>query len=1552
LAIESLEERTVLSTFSVTSLADSGAGSLRQAIETANTTVGADTIEFNVGVGGAQTIRLGTALPAIIDPIVIDATSQPLYAGSPLITLDGGMVLSGDGLAITQAAGSSTVRGLEIIGFPGSGIKAIGDDMGNGGNNLIADNVISGNGGHGIELSNSDSNVIAGNIIGLNAAGDTALPNTLNGIYLVSGSSFNRIGTNGDGVSDIDERNIISGNLQRGIALEGPNGGNDNNTIAGNFIGTNVRGTSSLGNDSLPLGNESDGIFINNDNNNVVGTDGSNDAFNENERNIISGNDASFRGFAEVTVAGSNNVVAGNYVGLDVTGMQSLTVTNIGIRLLGTVRVGTDANGIADLAEGNVVAGFKQIGIAMLDPGEVVTGNLVGVAADGMTRMIGLPTAVGVQAGAASPTDGSRIGGPNPVQRNIMSGLRIQKGTGIIVQGNYIGTDITGTLNLGGVLDIRADGNIVGGTAPGEGNVIRAMRVSSNNNVFYGNKIGVQANGMDAFQINTNIFAITGANNIIGGTQAGMRNLLAGGNVSMEIFGVGAMGNQIKGNFFGLDQTGENTITNTTQTTSGIRISRATGTIIGGPEPGAGNTFALPGWGIRIVDVAGTLNADKATGATIQGNRIGTNANGNVALGKPLRGIDVKNSSGIKIGGTAVGEGNVVAGFSDLGILLQSSSSNTLVQGNWVGTDVTGTIDLGGSGTLGGLGFGNSGIAVGGSNNTIGGVLPGEANTVAFNNGDGIRATPGVPIRGNLIYANTGLGINISVDTINFDGRTVNDDPDIDGVQNFPVIASAATGATTTVSGMLNSSGVAPFHLDFYANDTVDVAGLSQGQRFLGTRDVPTVGLWGPFTFPAQTVPGQFLTVTATDANGNSSEFSASFQVVTNRPPTDIALSSAMVDENSALNTVIGTLSATDPDTGETFTFSEVLDTGGKFAIVGNELRVDGTLDFEFASSHEVVIRVTDSGGLSFDKVFAVTVADVNETPKVDSAVFSIDENQPSTPLGTVNATDPDNSAEPFGRLSYVITAGDPDGLFSINSLTGALSTTGPLDFELQAVHMLTITVIDGGTPALTDTATVTVNVNDLLELSDLSGVVFNDLDNDGLFDPSDDETGIAAVTITLTGNDNLGPVNLVTTTDPDGTYAFVDLRTGTYSLTVAEPTNFLDGKETAGTLGGTVDNSQDSNTISGIVIGTDGVDATGYNFANIRPSDLLGLIWQDFNNDGEVNFGEKAIGAATVTLTGTDDRGNAVSLPAQTDADGIYMFVDLRPGDYTLSETQPVAFDDGLDVVGTVNGAPVGRNVVNDVIAGVLLDVPGSVAENYNFGERPPAASPLIEGQTAEVGFWQNKKGQALIESLNGGGSATQLSAWLSATFVNMYGDDGVGPANANDLTGMTNVEVADFYSDLFRRKKKEAVRLGLSGPVKMDAQVMAVALATYVTNETLAGLTAQSYGFLVTQNGVGTSTFNVGGVGEETDVAVLDILLNTNNTPRNSVFNDLDGDGDSDNIDVAVLDLLFATNNNSRNGVLYDLDGDGDANDAWESVLREVANDVFSAINEAEDL
>jgi hypothetical protein len=260
-----------------------------------------------------------------------------------------------------------------------------------------------------------------------------------------------------------------------------------------------------------------------------------------------------------------------------------------------------------------------------------------------------------------------------------------------------------------------------------------------------------------------------------------------------------------------------------------------------------------------------------------------------------------------------------------------------------------------------------------------------------------------------------------------------------------------------------------------------------------------------------------------------------------------------------------------------------------------------------------------------------------------------------------------------------------------------------------------------------------------------------------------------------------------------------------------------------------------------------------------------------------------------------------------------VYAFLNLRPSNaagYTVTEGQPAGLVDGRDTLGDVNGTPTG-SVANDTFSGIVLLSGGSVAENYNFGERPPAGRGVTGGLTATIGYWQNKNGQDLVRSLNGGPTATQLGHWLATTFPNMYAG----------LDGKTNAEVAAFYKVLFGR----TVHTAPGGPPKTDAQVMATALAVYVTNQTLGGTAGVAYGFSVSETGLGTRTFNVGSNGAAFGVA--------NNTT------------------ATVMDLLLAVDARSTNGVLYDLNGNGQISTS-EAASRTMANDLFTAINEAGDI
>jgi hypothetical protein len=251
-------------------LADSGPGSLRQALLDANAS-GGDTITFAVaGTINVNATGLG-ALPVITASVTIDATTAPGYAGSPVVELNGSAVPAGNG-GLRFTSSGNTVKGLAINLFPAYGINLnsgandviqgnyIGTNLagtlalGNaysgiavsGNNNLIGGttaaqrNVISGNVNYGIVInSGATGNVVEGDYIGTNAAGSAALPNAWSGVGLFGAN--NTVGGTATGAG-----NLISGNSQRGVYLTGS--GATNNLVEGNLIGTNVTGTAALGN--------------------------------------------------------------------------------------------------------------------------------------------------------------------------------------------------------------------------------------------------------------------------------------------------------------------------------------------------------------------------------------------------------------------------------------------------------------------------------------------------------------------------------------------------------------------------------------------------------------------------------------------------------------------------------------------------------------------------------------------------------------------------------------------------------------------------------------------------------------------------------------------------------------------------------------------------------------------------------------------------------------------------------------------------------------------------------------------------------------------------------------------------------------------------------------------------------------------------------------------------------------------------------------------------------------------------------------------------------
>jgi hypothetical protein len=392
----------------VTNTNDSGLGSLRQAILDANASnnasLGQDRIQFSIG-SGAKTIDLATGLPTITDPVIIDGTTQPGFVGTPLIELNGAGA-GADVDALVISASDSVVRGFVINRFSGFGVVLTG--------------------------AAATRNVIAGNYIGTNTAGTAVLGNAKTGVWIKDGAHNNLVGSDGNGLNDALEANVVAGNGFDGITIEGV--GSDANVIAGNFIGTNATGTVALG------GNHFGVLIKGGAKRNLVGTDG--DGIGDSaERNVISGNlwDGAFIGDPGT----DSNVVAGNYIGVDVNGATALANSN-GVRIDNGAKsnlIGTNVNGVADLAERNVISGNRNDGVLIIAAGtsnNTVAGNYIGVDATGLVPVGNSLSGVAIIDASNNLIGGNQSGAGNVLSNNGFDGVAILSGTGNGVLRNSI----------------------------------------------------------------------------------------------------------------------------------------------------------------------------------------------------------------------------------------------------------------------------------------------------------------------------------------------------------------------------------------------------------------------------------------------------------------------------------------------------------------------------------------------------------------------------------------------------------------------------------------------------------------------------------------------------------------------------------------------------------------------------------------------------------------------------------------------------------------------------------------------------------------------------------------------------------------------------------------------------------------------------------------------------------------------------------------------------------------------------------------------------------
>jgi hypothetical protein len=395
--------------------------------------------------------------------------------------------------------------------------------------------------------------------------------------------------------------------------------------------------------------------------------------------------------------------------------------------------------------------------------------------------------------------------------------------TGNLVQGNYIGTDASGQKALGNIdyaVEINAASlNFVGGTDPGTGNVIGGY--------------GTETSGM----------------------AAGIRIMNS------------ATKNVIAGNLVGTNAAGDDVITNYGQ---GISIESG-GNTVGGTAPGARNIISGNKYSGLLITSDNNI---------VQGNFIGTDINGTKAILNEY-GLQISQASGNLIGGVVPSAGNTISGNGAVGVLLLAGSMNIL-EGNLIGTQTDAIAPLGnlGPGML---------IMSGASNNSVGGTVNGAGNIVAFNGAEGLHfegTGTGNKISQNSIYANSKIGINLVGGVEDSWGTTANHQggpvPGPNGLQNYPVVTFAMGGDYLWLKGTLNSLSNTTYRLEFFSTPKDQTITGLEGKTYLGWIDVTTDASGNASFEPTIGTPlglGQLITATATDPNGNTSEFSAPLEI-------------------------------------------------------------------------------------------------------------------------------------------------------------------------------------------------------------------------------------------------------------------------------------------------------------------------------------------------------------------------------------------------------------------------------------------------------------------------------------------------------------------------------------------------------------------------------------------------------------------------------------------------------------------------------------------------
>ena len=510
--------------------------------------------------------------------------------------------------------------------------------------------------------------------------------------------------------------------------------------------------------------------------------------------------------------------------------------------------------------------------------GTRIAGNYIGTDASGIQSLSNY-VGIRFQNGSNNIVGGTTAAQRNVISGNRFSGISLGDGDlvqGNRVIGNYIGTDASGTEDLGnasyGVNIDDAPENTIGGTTASERNVISGndksgVIIFARGTRVTGNFIGTDATGTRDLGNSNQGVQIFWRSNTIGGTTAGERNVISGNDESgVRIDGADATGNKVAGNFIGTDKSGTKALGNSYD---GVRLYDAPGNIVGGATAAGRNVIsANKHQGVLIF-------GSGATGNKVSGNYLGTDASGTKALGNSYDGVNISAPKNI-IGGTTAGERNVISANAFQGVSITDPiAAGNKVLGNYIGTDKNGVAVLGNSANGVFIAY-SSTNTVGGATAAGRNVISDNDGSGVSIFG---AVAMGNRVLSNSIFSNGGLGIDLGDDGPTANDPD-DPDTGPNNLQNKPVLISAKKSATgtTTVKGTLNSTPDKTFNVQFFSSpEGGDEGKTFLGSMSVPTDGSGDASF--TFSTKMAIKLAQNITATATGADGTS-EFSAPKKVV------------------------------------------------------------------------------------------------------------------------------------------------------------------------------------------------------------------------------------------------------------------------------------------------------------------------------------------------------------------------------------------------------------------------------------------------------------------------------------------------------------------------------------------------------------------------------------------------------------------------------------------------------------------------------------------------